>query len=88
MICVTSKVLGRTISHVSLPPPDLKAAMVAEGMPEALADRLLDLERFFRENHASYVTDDVRRVTGRKPRSYAEYVRETAATGVWDVARA
>ena len=79
-----SKVLGRTISHVSLPPSDLKAAMLADGMPEALADRLLNLERYFRENQASRVTDDVRRVTGKDARSYADYVREIAATGVWD----
>jgi uncharacterized protein YbjT (DUF2867 family) len=79
-----TNVLGRTINHVSLSPSDLKAAMLADGMPEGLADGLLDLERFFRENHASRVTDDVRRVTGREPRSYADYIQETAATGVWD----
>lgn len=79
-----STALGRTIRHVSLPPPDLKAGMLAGGMPEPLADRLLDLERFFREGGASRVTDDVRRVTGRKARAYADYVREIAATGAWD----
>jgi uncharacterized protein YbjT (DUF2867 family) len=30
-----SNVLRRPISHVSLDPSDLKAAMLAEGMPEA-----------------------------------------------------
>jgi hypothetical protein len=59
--------------------------MLAEGMPEALADRMLDLERYFRENRAGLITDDVRRVTGREPGRFAEYVRETAATGVRDV---
>ena len=39
--------------------------MLAEGMPEPLADRMLDLERYFREGHASIVTDDIHRVTGR-----------------------
>lgn len=76
--------LGRTIRHVSLSPSDLKAAMLADGMPEALADRMLDLERYFREGQASRVSDDVRRTTGREPRTYVDYVRETAATGVWD----
>ena len=33
-----SKVLGRVIRHVSLPAADLRAGMLAEGMPEALAD--------------------------------------------------
>ena len=85
-----SKVLGRVIRHVSLPAADLKAGMLAEGMPEAIADRMLDLERYFREDRASTITDDVTRVTGRAPRRFADYVLDTAATGVWnaDVASA
>ena len=80
-----SKVLRRGISHVSLPPTDLRDGMLAEGMPEAIADRMLDLERYFREGRASRITNDVKQVTGREPRRFAEYVRETAVTGVWDV---
>ncbi len=80
-----SKVLQRRISHVSLPPADLKAGMLAEGMPEAIADRMLDLERYFRENRASRITNDVKQVTGREPRRFGEYARKTAATGVWNV---
>ena len=79
-----SKVLGRVIRHVSLPTADLRAGMLAEGMPEAIADRMLDLERYFREDRAGTITDDVKRVTGRAPRRFADYVRETAATGVWN----
>jgi len=78
-----SSVLGRTISHVSLPPDDLKQALLAEGMPDELADRMLDLERYFREDRASRVTDDIRRVTGHQPRRLAEFVLETAVSGAW-----
>jgi len=78
-----SKALGRDIHHISLPAADMKAGMLAEGMPGAIADRMLDLERYFREDRASRVTDDVLRVTGRAPRRFAEYARETAETGVW-----
>ncbi len=80
-----SKALGRSISHVNLSPSDLKSGMLAEGMPEAIADRMLDLERYIREGRASRITNDIKQVTGREPRRFAEYVRETAATGVWDV---
>ncbi len=59
--------------------------MLAEGMPEAIADRMLDLERYFREGRASRVTNDIKQVTGQEPRRFVDYVRETAATGVWDV---
>lgn len=80
-----SKVLRRPISHVSLSPVELKNGMLAEGLPEELADRMLDLERYFREDRASLITNDIKQVTGRDPRRFAEYARETAATGAWDV---
>lgn len=80
-----SKVLGRRISHVSLSPSDLKTGMLAEGMPEEIADRMLDLERYFREGRASEITKDIKQVTRRDPSSFAEYVRETVATGVWSL---
>lgn len=71
--------VGRTITHVDLPPNELRYGMLDMGMPEQIADRLLDLERYFREGHASRVTDDVERVTGRAPRRFADYARECAA---------
>ena len=79
-----SKALGRPITHVNLSSSDLKSGMLAAGMPEAISDRLLDLERFFREGRASFITDDIKQVIGREPRRFADYVRETASTGVWD----
>jgi uncharacterized protein YbjT (DUF2867 family) len=79
-----SKGLGRDIRHISLPPADLKAGMLAEGLPQAIAERMLDLERYFREDRASCITEDVRRVTGRKPGRFALYVQATASTGIWD----
>ena len=78
-----SKVLRRPISHVSLSPPHLRAGMLAEGIPEAIADRMLDLERYFREGWASHITPDIKQVTGRHARRLADYVRETAASDVW-----
>ena len=80
-----SKVLRRPISHVSLSPSELKNGMLAEGMPEQIADRMLDLERYFREDQASHITNDIKQVTGREPRRFAQYAREAAATGVWNV---
>jgi uncharacterized protein YbjT (DUF2867 family) len=79
-----SAALGRTITHVSLPHADMKAGMLAGGMPEVLADRLLDLERYFRGGHASVISGDVERVIGSSPRRFRDYLRETAATGVLD----
>ena len=73
-----STAVGRPIRHVDLPPADLKAAMLAGGMPADIAERMLDLDRYFKENHGSRTTNDITQVTGRAPRRLAEYVRECA----------
>jgi uncharacterized protein YbjT (DUF2867 family) len=75
-----SKVLGRPITHISLSPGDLKNRMLAEGMPEGIADRMLDLERYFREDQASRITNDIKQVTGRDPRRFAQYARDCASS--------
>ena len=73
-----SKVLGRSISHISLSPSDLKHGMLAEGMPEAIAERMLDLERYYREDRASRITNDIKQVTGNEPSRFTQYTRDYA----------
>lgn len=76
-----SDALGRSIMHVSLPSTDLKQGMLAGGMTEELADRMLDLERYFREGLASNISDDIKLVTGNNPRRFQNFLREAVATG-------
>jgi len=78
LAALLSTAVGRPIRHVDLPPADLKAAMLAGGMPADIAERMLDLDRYFRENHGSRTTNDITQVTGRAPRRLAEYLRECA----------
>ena len=73
-----SQALGRPIRHVSLPPEAWKGGMLAAGVPEEIADRLVDLDRFYREGHASRVTDDIRQVTGRDPGPFASFAQACA----------
>jgi uncharacterized protein YbjT (DUF2867 family) len=73
-----SVVLGRSISHISLPAEDLKHGMLAGGLPEAIADRMLDLERYYREDQANRITHDIQQVTGQEPRRFAQYARDCA----------
>ena len=42
--------------------------------------RLLDLERYFREDQASRITSDIREVTGRDPRRFARYIHDCASS--------
>jgi uncharacterized protein YbjT (DUF2867 family) len=74
-----SKTLERPVSHISLAPADLRSAMLAEGMPEEIADRMLDLERFFREGDARVIANDIKEVLGREPRRFAAYTRDCAS---------
>ena len=75
-----SAVLGRSISHISLPPEDLKHGMLAEDLPEAIADRMLDLERYYREGQANRITNDIKQVTGQEPRRFEQYARDYASS--------
>lgn len=71
--------LGRPISHVSIPEPHYRDGLLAEGMPEEIVDRLLDLERYYRDDRANRANNDIKRVTGRDPRRFAQYARDCAA---------
>ena len=74
-----AKALGRSINHINLSPFDLKNGMLAEGMPEEIVARMLDLERYFREDQASRITNDIKQVTGRDPGRFAQYARDCAS---------
>ena len=47
---------------------------------------MLDLERYFREDSASDISEDIKLVTGRNARRFQDYAAEVAATGVLDAA--
>lgn len=71
-----SEVLGREIQFVNLSPDDLKTALISAGVPKWNAEALIDLQRLYREGKASAVTEDVERVTGRKPRGLSQFLIE------------
>ena len=73
-----SRVAGRKINYVDLPPAKFKKAILSGGMPEWSADALLDLQRLYREGKASLLTDDVERLTGRKPITFDQFARDYA----------
>ena len=78
-----SKGSGRNIRHISLPPAELKAGMLAEGCPKPLpigcSTWSATSVRVARVRHRGFT-----RVTGREPERFAQYVRATASTGIWN----
>lgn len=78
MAAELSAVLKRTIRHVNLSDSEMRHGMVSGGLPEELADRLMDLERYFREGWASRVTNDIADITGSEPGRFSQYARDCA----------
>lgn len=76
-----SKALGRHIRHIHLPSSDLKQGMMAEHIPEVIADRMIDLERYFREGGASRTTNNIWELTGREPGVFSQFLGDVATKG-------
>jgi uncharacterized protein YbjT (DUF2867 family) len=73
-----SAVLGKMVRYVDIPDADFKKGALGAGMPEAYADALLSLIHYYEGDHASAVTPDVERVTGRKPVRFDQFARDHA----------
>lgn len=70
-----SRVLGRTVETVEVPPEHL----LGSGMDRAAADEVTAGTAWVREGHNAVVTEDVQRVLGRPPTRFADWAREHAA---------
>lgn len=75
---ILSDVTGKDIPFQHLTDEQWVAAMLAAGRHEMDAKATLALISKTRDGHATQVTDDVERVTGEKPRSFAEFARDHA----------
>ncbi|MFE3557118.1 NAD(P)H-binding protein [Streptomyces sp. NPDC059193] len=76
-----SKVTGREIAYVPVSDEDYRAVLRENGLPEEFAD----LFALILDGRNAHVVDGVQEVLGRPPRDFADFAREAAATGVWDV---
>ncbi|MET8774171.1 NmrA family transcriptional regulator [Nocardia sp. NPDC004654] len=75
---------GRPIEFVQVAPEDYAAAARSQGLPDELVDFLIYLFTTVLDGRNAHVTDGIERGLGRKPGDFADYVRKTAATGVWN----
>ncbi len=73
---ILSEGIGREVRYVQVTPERARAAMLADGIPEWYADDLLKLQEIYGKGVAATVTDVVERATGRRPRSFADFVRD------------
>jgi len=74
-----SAAIGKPVRYVDVPDADFKQGAIAAGMPEAYAEAILSLIRYYDGGHASQVTQDFERVAGRKPTAFDQFARDNAA---------
>ncbi|MCP3760230.1 NAD(P)H-binding protein [Streptomyces sp. TBY4] len=76
-----SKATGREISYVPVSQDDYRAVLRENGLPE----EFVDLFTLITDGRNAHLVDGVEEVLGRKPRDFADFAREAAGRGVWDV---
>jgi uncharacterized protein YbjT (DUF2867 family) len=74
---------GRDVRFVPLSLEQYNAGLQAAQVPDTVVRLLNYLFTTVLDGRNAYLTEDVERVLGRKPREFADYARATAATGVW-----
>jgi uncharacterized protein YbjT (DUF2867 family) len=79
---------GREISYVQVSQQVFSAALAEQELPANIAWLLDYLFSTVLDGRNAFVADGVWRALGRPPRDFADYVRDSAAAGVWDEALA
>jgi uncharacterized protein YbjT (DUF2867 family) len=80
-----SAAIGRPIRYTQVTPEAFAEAM-RPYVPKDIIDLLLDLFTVVLDGRNVNVMNGVQEALGRPARDFSDYVRETAATGVWNVA--
>ncbi len=80
-----STALGREVRYQPVTAQEYASDLITHGFPEEEAVPLSELIAEVLDGRNAYLEDGVRRALGRPPRDFADYARETAATGVWNL---
>ncbi|MFF4360674.1 NmrA family NAD(P)-binding protein [Streptomyces sp. NPDC001604] len=74
---------GREVSYAPVPARAYGEALTGFGVPAEEAEFLVEVFEGLLDGRNAHLTDGVRRVLGRAPRDFGDFVREAAAAGVW-----
>ncbi len=80
-----STAIGREVQYIPVTSKEYAAELIDHEIPEQVAQLLAELIAEVLDGRNSYLTDGVERALGRPPRDFAEYARETAASGAWNL---
>ncbi len=78
-----ARATGRDIAYRPVSQADFADYATRRDVPQEYVGLLNLLYGWIAENRFAELADGVQRVLGREPRDFADYVRATAATGVW-----
>jgi uncharacterized protein YbjT (DUF2867 family) len=68
-----SRILHKTVRYRDIPLEEMRERLYASGMPEWHVEVQMDFSTALRAGHAATVTDTVAAVTGRPPRTFAQF---------------
>ena len=75
---------GREVRYVPVSIDEFAARAREEGVPEDIVEFLTYLFGEVLDGRNANLTDGVQRALGREPRDFSEFVRDSAATGIWN----
>jgi uncharacterized protein YbjT (DUF2867 family) len=78
-----ARATGREITFVPVSADDYRAELVQQGVPDDYIELVLYLFSTVLDGRNTPLSDGVQRALGRPPRDFSDYVRQTAATGIW-----
>jgi uncharacterized protein YbjT (DUF2867 family) len=74
---------GREISYVPVSIEEFAASLDEQGVPGEWIELPVYLFHEVLDGRNAHLADGVQRALGREPKDFADYARDTAATGVW-----
>jgi hypothetical protein len=72
--------LGREISYFDIPEEDARSSMVQSGMEDWMALGMMEIMKAEKNSWNSIVTNDFFNLTGKRPRTFAQFVKENLAS--------
>jgi uncharacterized protein YbjT (DUF2867 family) len=75
------KATGRDVTYIALTFDQYRDALREHGMPEEFSELFSNIL----DGRNAKLTDGVQRALGREPKDFADFARDAAASGAWDV---
>jgi hypothetical protein len=81
-----AEAVGREIRYVRISPEQHASLLAEQKVPAEIISLMGYVFATVLDGRNAHLVDGVERALGRPPRDFAEYVRDTAASGVWSTA--